>query len=63
VSLYMAEVMSLMSKSSFDVHLAQRSATFTVRTYVNATSRNRNLSISNAVESISLEEEYVWGPE
>jgi hypothetical protein len=59
----MAEGKSLMSKSSFNVHLAQRSATLTVRSYVNATSRNRNLSIFNTLEPITLEEEYVWGPE
>jgi hypothetical protein len=55
----MAEGKSLMSKSSFNVHLAQRSATLTVRSYVNATSRNRNLSIFNTLEPITLEEEYV----
>jgi hypothetical protein len=64
VGLFIAENMSLMSKSSFDVHMNQRSAMLTVKVYVDATSRNRNLSISIAVEPISLKEEYMeWGPE
>jgi hypothetical protein len=64
VSPYSVEHMSLMSKSLFDVPSNQWSAMLTVRTYIDTGSRSHNLGISNAVEPISLKEEYLkWGPE